>query len=113
MDTGHPELGYALLKKGFKENRDRPDSWQFPILLGFFAYHYGFGDDKSLEAAKWYQKAAAIPGSPDYVDRLAAVLLGKGGETEKAILLWGQVYAQGDKYSRKKAVDGTRSHPAR
>jgi hypothetical protein len=103
VDTGRPELGYALLKKGFKEN---PDSWQFPVLLGFFAYHYGFGQDKSLEAADWYLKAAAIPGSPDYVDRLAAVLLGKGGETEKSILLWGQVYAEGDKYSRQKAVDG-------
>jgi len=103
VDTGHPELGYALLKKGFKEN---PDNWQFPILLGFFAYHYGHGQARSLEAADWYQKAAALPGSPDYVDRLAAVLLGKGGETEKSILLWGQVYAEGDKYSRKKAVDG-------
>ncbi len=103
VDTGHPELGYALLQKGFREN---PDNWQFPILLGFFAYHYGFGEDGSLEAAKWYQEAAALPGSPDYVSRLAAVLLGKGGETEKAVLLWGQVYTQGDKYSRKKAVDG-------
>lgn len=103
VDTGHPELGYALLKKGFREN---PRNWQFPVLLGFFAYHYGFGDDPSLEAARWYQEAAAIPGSPDYVSRLAAVLLGKGGETEKAVLLWGQVYTQGDKYSREKAVDG-------
>lgn len=103
VDTGHPELGYALLEKGFKAN---PDDWQFPILLGFFSYHYGHGRAKSLEAAGWYQKAAALPGSPDYVSRLAAVLLGKGGETEKSILLWGQVYAQGDKYSRKKAVDG-------
>jgi len=34
------------------------------------------------------------------------VLLGKGGETEKAVLLWGQIYAEGDKYSRQKAVDG-------
>lgn len=106
VDTGHPELGYALLKKGFEANQDSPDRWQFPVILGFFAYHYGFGEDKSLEAADWYQQAAAIPGSPDYVDRLAAVLLGKGGETEKSILLWGQVYAEGDKYSRKKAVDG-------
>ncbi len=103
VDTGHPELGYALLQKGFKAN---PEDWQFPIVLGFFAYHYGFGQDKSLEAAEWYQQAAALSGSPDYVSRLAAVLLGKGGETEKSILLWGQVYVEGDKYSRKKAVDG-------
>lgn len=103
VDTGHPELGYALLQKGFKEN---PDDWRFPILLGFFAYHYEFGDNPSLEAARWYQRAASLPGSPDYVSRLAAVLAGKGGDTEKAVLLWGQVYAQGDKYSRRKAVAG-------
>jgi hypothetical protein len=103
VDTGHPELGYALLKRGFREN---PDNWQFPILLGFFAYHYEFGENPTLEAAEWYRTAAAMPGSPDYVSRLAAVLLGKGGEAEKAILLWGQVYAQGDKYSRDKAVAG-------
>lgn len=103
VDTGHPELGYALLKKGFEEN---PDNWQFPILLGFFAYHYEFGDNPPLEAARWYQEAASLPGAPDYVSRLAAVLAGKGGDTEKSVLLWGQVYSQGDKYSRQKAVDG-------
>jgi hypothetical protein len=103
VDAGHPEWGYALLRKGFKEN---PRDWRFPIMLGFFAYHYGLGSSKTLDAAKWYQEAAAIPGSPDYVSRLAAVLLGKGGETEKAVLLWGQVYVEGDKYSRQKAVDG-------
>ena len=53
-----------------------------------------------------------MPGSPDYLPRLAAVLLGKGGEREKAILMWGQVYADGDKYSREKAVAGS-TDPAR
>ncbi len=103
VDTGHPELGYELLKKGFEKN---PRSWQFPVLLGFFAYHYGFGDNPSLEAARWYQTAASLPESPDYVARLAAVLAGEGGDLGKAILLWGQVYAQGDKYSKQKAVAG-------
>ena len=46
------------------------------------------------------------PGSPPYLLRLAAVLAGKGGEEEKAVTMWGQVYAAGDKYSRQKAVDG-------
>ncbi|HJW75658.1 MAG TPA: hypothetical protein VJ787_08320 [Thermoleophilia bacterium] len=103
VDAGHPEWGYALLEKGFEEN---PKDWRFPIMLGFFAYHYGTGDGKALDAARWYQEAAAIQGSPDYVSRLAAVLLGKGGEKEKAVLLWGQVYVEGDKYSREKAVSG-------
>ncbi len=54
----------------------------------------------------WYQQAAEIPGSPDYLGRLAAALLAKGGEQEKAILMFGQAYLAGDKYARQKAVAG-------
>ena len=43
-------------------------------------------------------------GAPSYVPRLAAVLTAKGGERQKAILLWAQIYGQGDKYARQKAV---------
>ena len=68
------------------------------------AYRYGQGSDKDRVAASWYEKAAAIPGRPDYIPRLAAALLSRGGETQKAILMWGQVYASGDKYVREKAV---------
>jgi len=103
IDAGRPDAGYATLKRGFAEN---PGDWRFPAYLGFFAYRYGQGKDKNLVAARWYQKAAAIPGSPAYLLRLAAVLAGKGGEEEKAILMWGQVYMGGDKYVRQKAIDG-------
>ncbi len=64
IDAGRPDVAYELLKKGFKEN---PDDWRFPAYLGFFAYRYGSGEDKDLVAARWYQKAAEIPGSPDYL----------------------------------------------
>jgi tetratricopeptide (TPR) repeat protein len=101
MDAGRPDAGYEILKRGFKQN---PGDWHFPAYLGFFAYRYGQGKDKDLAAARWYEKAAAIPGSPSYLLRLAAVLSAKGGEDEKAILMWGQVYLGGDKYVRQKAV---------
>ncbi len=103
IDAGRPDVAYELLKKGFKENSD---NWRFPAYLGFFAYRYGSGEEKNLTAAKWYQTAAAIPGSPDYLDRLAAALLAKGGEREKAVLMLGQAYLAGDKYAREKAVTG-------
>jgi tetratricopeptide (TPR) repeat protein len=101
MDAGRPDVAYALLKKGFEAN---PDDYRFPAYLGFFAYRYGSGKDKDLVAAQWYQKAAAIPGSPSYIPRLAAVLATKGGDQQKAILMWGQAYLAGDKYARKRAV---------
>jgi len=103
MDAQQPGVSYEVLKKGLEAN---PDNWRFPAYLGFFTYAFAGNTDKNNIAADWYSKAAAIPGSPAYLQRLAAVLLGKGGETRKAILMWGQVYAAGDKYSRQKAVDG-------
>jgi len=105
VDAGRPDLSVQLLARGFREN---PTQWGFPAYLGYFAYQYGSGSKKQndLAAARWYRTAAAVPGSPPYLLRLAAVLAGKGGDLEKAVLMWGQVYAGGDKYSRQKAVDG-------
>ena len=105
VDAGRSELSVKLLQRGFREN---PNEYGFPAYLGYFAYQYGSGSKQQndLAAARWYRTAAAVPGSPPYLLRLAAVLAGKGGETEKAVLLWGQVYVARDKYSRQKAVDG-------
>ncbi len=102
VDAGRPELSYELLQKGFKEN---PDDWRFPAYLGFFAYRYGSGEEKDLVASQWYEKAATMPGSPEYLPRLAAILAAKGGDTEKAIVMWGQAYMGGDKYAQERAVE--------
>jgi tetratricopeptide (TPR) repeat protein len=101
IDAGRPELSYKLLERGFEEN---PGDWRFPAYLGFFAYRYGIGGDKDLVASRWYQKAAAMPGSPAYLQRLAAILAAKGGDTQKAIIMWGQAYMGGDKYAQARAV---------
>jgi tetratricopeptide (TPR) repeat protein len=103
VDAGRTDAAYAVLERGFKAN---PDDWRFPAYLAYFAYSYAQNEDKDLIAARWYEKAAAIPGSPAYLPRLAAALLSKGGDDEKAILMWGQAYLAGDKYARRKAVDG-------
>jgi hypothetical protein len=101
IDAGRPDASYEVLKHGFAEN---PDDWHFPAYLGFFVYRYGSGKDKDLIAASWYQKAAAIPGSPAYLARLSALLAAKGGDTQKAIIMWGQAYMGGDKYAQARAV---------
>ena len=105
VDVGRPDLSVKLLQRGFREN---PTDWGFPAYLGYFAYQYGSGSKQENDAAgsRWYRRAAAIPGSPAYLLRLAAVLAGKGGEEEKAVVMWGQVYTGGDRYSRQKAVAG-------
>ena len=105
VDAGRPDRSVKLLQRAFREN---PTQWGFPAYLGYFAYQYGSGSKKQndLAAARWYERAAAVPGSPPYLLRLAAVLSGKGGDLEKSVTMWGQVYAAGDKYSRQKAVNG-------
>jgi tetratricopeptide (TPR) repeat protein len=101
LDAGEGAKAYEILQRGVQAN---PGEWRLPALAGFLVYTYGRGDDKDKIAAEWYAKAGAIEGSPAYLDRLAAVITAKGGETEKAALMWGQIYADGDKYSREKAV---------
>jgi hypothetical protein len=100
-DLGRPDLGYSLLQRGFERN---PSDWRLPSYLGFFAYRYGRGLHKNEVAAGWYEKAAKLPGSPPLMARLGAELATKGNDTGTAIDLWTQVYAQGDKYARQKAV---------
>lgn len=107
IDAGRPDIAYEILQRGFEAN---PREWRFPAYLAFFVYTFGEkGSAKDKAAAVWYQKAAAIPGSPSYLPRLAARMLAKTGNREKAILLWGQAYLAGDKYARAKAVSGIRS----
>jgi hypothetical protein len=101
IDAGRPDVAYELLKTGFQEN---PGDYRFPAYLGFFMYRYGKGNDKDLIASQWYQKAATIPGSPAYLPRLAAILAAKGGDEQKAVLMWGQAYLAGDNYARQRAV---------
>jgi tetratricopeptide (TPR) repeat protein len=107
IDAGRPDVAYEILQRGFKAN---PREWRFPAYLAFFIYTFGEkGLAKDKVAAAWYEKAAAIPGSPSYLPRLAARMLAKTGNREKAIMMWGQAYLAGDKYARAKAVSGIRS----
>lgn len=103
LDARLAQAAYDLLKGGYSEN---PSSWQLATNAGIFMYNYGAEDVRRAEAAEWFEKAAAAPGAPLYVSRIAARLLGEGGETEKAMALWAEVYATGDEYSREKALAG-------
>jgi hypothetical protein len=101
LDAGEGNLAYDALRRGIEAD---PEEWRLSALAGFLIYQYGQGETKNEIAADWYAKAAAVPGAPAYLDRLAAVITAKSGEVQKAILMWGQIYGEGDKYSRDKAV---------
>ncbi len=101
LDANEGAKAYEILQRGVEAD---PEEWRLAALAGFLVYGYGQGETKDSIAAEWYARAAAVEGAPPYLGRLAAALAAKGGETEKAALMWAQVYADGDKYSREKAV---------
>jgi hypothetical protein len=101
-DAGQPQTAYDLLERGYKAN---PRNWRLPYQLGFLAYTYGKDKKKKARtAAKWFTIASGLPGRPAFIPRLAAGMLLRGGEREKAILMWGPIYTDGDKFAREKAV---------
>jgi len=102
IDAGQTPWGYELLKRGYAEN---PDDWRFPFYLGFYIYNFARNSDKDVLAAQMYEQAAKLPGAPDFVSRLAAILYGKGDEKAKAVRMWFAVYAEGDEVARQRAVD--------
>jgi tetratricopeptide (TPR) repeat protein len=80
--AGRPDLAVKLLEKGFRAN---PTRWQYLQDTGF-VYYWWVGDYD--EAAKWFDKAAAVPGAPWWLKSLAAVTMVQGGDRRGSRLLW-------------------------
>jgi tetratricopeptide (TPR) repeat protein len=80
--AGRPDLAVKLLQKGFRAN---PEKWQYLQDTGF-VYYWWLGDYK--EAARWFDKAAAVKGAPWWLKSLAAVTLAQGGDRRSSRLLW-------------------------
>jgi tetratricopeptide (TPR) repeat protein len=77
-----PDLAVALLEKGLRE---RPDKWQYLQDIGFV--YYWFRHDY-LTAARWFQKAADVPGAPSWLRSLAATTLAQGGDRASSRTMW-------------------------
>lgn len=101
LDAGEANEAYLLLQRGFEKN---PDAWKLATNAGILMHSYGPADMKDRIASRWFEAAAKIPDAPPYVARLAATLSEKGGEKRKAIALWAEIFATGDKYSRRRAL---------
>lgn len=59
-----------------------PEDWFFPFSLAMNLYMY---DKNPLEAAKWLQKAAELPGAPAWYASAAAAFHAQTGERKEAI----------------------------
>lgn len=89
-EDGNPAAADALLRRGVERNSS---SWEMHFELGFFLYVYR----RSLpEAARAFERAAALPGAPEYVRRFAAATWERAEQPEVALLLWEQIAGQTD-----------------
>jgi hypothetical protein len=86
---GRPDQAIALLEKGIAA---QPTKWQYVQDLGF-VYYWHLHDYKT--AAAMFQRAASLPGAPNWMRPLAAVTLAEGGQRAGSRALWTQL-AQAD-----------------
>ncbi|MGH7410432.1 MAG: tetratricopeptide repeat protein, partial [Candidatus Methylomirabilis sp.] len=81
-----PEAAVSLLEKGAAAN---PDRWELPHDLG--RYYYLEARDYP-QALRWWERAAKLPGRPEYLPRFVARLYTKTGHAETALELWLELY---------------------
>lgn len=84
-ESGRPDRSIALLEKGREKN---PESWELCFETGFI--HYLAWRDVSV-ASRYFNRAAILPGAPEYTSRFAAFVSAKAGEIETSILMWQEV----------------------
>lgn len=76
-NTGKQSI--ALLRKGMTQY---PGDWRFPFYIGF---NYFYHQQDPVRAAEYMRYAATLPGSPEYLPRLAASLMVESGRRSAAI----------------------------
>ena len=87
---GRPQEAVALLEKGV---RQMPERWQYLQDIGF-VYYWWLHDYE--EAARWFERASEIPGSPWWLKSLAANTLVLGGNRSASRMLWQQMLGASD-----------------
>jgi hypothetical protein len=90
-----PDLAIALLEKGLRQN---PGRWQYAHDIAFVHYWYS---RNYTEAALWFDRAAGLPGAPEWIRPMAALTRAQGGDRNGArrllteLLSADQGYVQG------------------
>jgi tetratricopeptide (TPR) repeat protein len=97
---GRTDQAIALLEKGLDHN---PRRWQYAYDIGFV--HYWYTGDYT-QAAHWFERAADIPGAPDWLRPIAATALVTGGDRTDARRLLEELRTSDEDYIRNAADRG-------
>jgi len=85
LGPGRIDQAIGLLQKGLAAD---PTRWRYALDIGFIYYWYGSGGDRQdadfRAAAAWFDRAAAMPGAPVWLQPLAAVTRAQGGDRASA-----------------------------
>jgi tetratricopeptide (TPR) repeat protein len=87
---GRPEQAIALLDKGYRQN---PHRWQY-LYDKAYVYYWSYNDYPT--ASHWFKKAAAVPGSPEWLPGFAAYVTAQGGDRRSARVLFQQILQTAD-----------------
>lgn len=87
VDMGDAELAIELLDKGAEQN---PDQWIYAVEAGHYAW-MALGQHE--RAARYFDRALAIPGAPAPVRRIRAAMAEYSGDRRAALELWVDIYA--------------------
>jgi len=97
---GRPDEAIALLEKGLRNN---PGDWIYPYDAGFINYFY---TGNYAEAARWFERAAAMPGAPPWIAPIAAECRLGSGDRNGARHLLEYLETSEEDYIRKAAKRG-------
>lgn len=98
QDMGSLADGIDILKKGMLHN---PTSWELPFEIGFLNYVDAKNPDM---AARYFDLASRMPGSPERTRRFAAFVYSKAGHRETSIRMWEEIMSTSEEpYMRELA----------
>jgi tetratricopeptide (TPR) repeat protein len=89
-EAGDHEMALRLLDKGMAAN---PQEWILPFEAGFTCYNLLHDYTR---AARYFEKAVAIPGAPGVIRRLRAEMYNKSGDKRSSLEYWREVLAGAD-----------------
>jgi hypothetical protein len=98
-DIGSIDNGIEILKQGMRHN---PGCWQLPFEIGFLYYVSAGNVDL---AARYFDLASRIPGSPELTNRFAAFVYSKAGHTETSIRMWEELAENTDEPYMKELAE--------
>lgn len=100
LEAAQVENANKILVRGIEAY---PDKWEYPFYIGF--NHYYHRGDAAL-AAPYIEKAATLPGAPEFVKSLVGTLYMKSGADETALKFFREAYGNTKDALIKKKIEG-------